>query len=422
MSLQQVINDHPAPGIGAHHPGVSQSSLGGPAARPGPPPLSRQLVHSYTPTALALGIDLSQAFGTTLSSGPCETLAGIKLFDDRFEHSSFFTPASGGESKTGFAMHGVVSTHGLQQSSSLTTLAVGEVEQWVDKMLDDDSCFNMALAQKELYEQQAFVAAAGAGATPAGLHPPPPHVGMSLQNRLVESPWPQSQCGRLWAPPLQLGVQPSQPHLDQFAPTKFPIPSDTGMAPPPSSLLFSPAMSKACMKPEATHCAYAARPLVSTADAPPTFAPSNSNSGVGSKPATTLMIRNIPLRYTRDMLLEEWSNNGAYDYLYLPDIGSSKQGIGYAFVNFATDMGADEFRARWHNGRLSKYTAQRPLNIVLADVQGLFPNLKQFQRKRGVRVRDEQHRPVVFHEGTRVPIEVALHVLGLPMKGEGVQL
>merc|ERR1719465_14878 len=33
---------------------------------------------------------------------------------------------------------------------------------------------------------------------------------------------------------------------------------------------------------------------------------------------TTLIIRNVPVLYTREMLLQEWPNEATYDFLYLP--------------------------------------------------------------------------------------------------------
>ena len=55
---------------------------------------------------------------------------------------------------------------------------------------------------------------------------------------------------------------------------------------------------------------------------------------------TTLMIRNIPNKYTQDMLLEflDQEHKGRYDFIYLPIDFKNKCNVGYAFINFIDPM------------------------------------------------------------------------------------
>jgi len=52
--------------------------------------------------------------------------------------------------------------------------------------------------------------------------------------------------------------------------------------------------------------------------------------------STTAMLRNIPNKYTRDMLVSQLNKlfKGKYDFLYLPIDFKNKCNVGYAFINF----------------------------------------------------------------------------------------
>merc|ERR1712150_368570 len=56
-------------------------------------------------------------------------------------------------------------------------------------------------------------------------------------------------------------------------------------------------------------------------------------------PITTTMLRNIPQRYDRDMLLETLNSTGfggAFDFVYMPNDFSTGVNLGYAFINFVS--------------------------------------------------------------------------------------
>jgi hypothetical protein len=61
-------------------------------------------------------------------------------------------------------------------------------------------------------------------------------------------------------------------------------------------------------------------------------------TGQGQGNRTTLMIRNIPNKYTQKVLMQtidEASFYGRYDFFYLPIDFKNRCNVGYAFINMA---------------------------------------------------------------------------------------
>jgi hypothetical protein len=60
----------------------------------------------------------------------------------------------------------------------------------------------------------------------------------------------------------------------------------------------------------------------------------------GSDTRTTVMIKNIPNKYTQKMLLERLDEGhaGRYDFLYLPIDLKNNCNVGYAFINLTDPM------------------------------------------------------------------------------------
>mmetsp|Transcript_68823 Transcript_68823/g.193013 ORF Transcript_68823/g.193013 Transcript_68823/m.193013 type:complete len:215 (+) Transcript_68823:62-706(+) len=88
---------------------------------------------------------------------------------------------------------------------------------------------------------------------------------------------------------------------------------------------------------------------------------------------TTLMLRNIPGRYTKQALAED-IGPFTWDLLYLPGGCGWKTNRNYAFINFATTADASSFRSLWHRQRLPRFHAQKRLNICYAALQGFHAN------------------------------------------------
>lgn len=128
----------------------------------------------------------------------------------------------------------------------------------------------------------------------------------------------------------------------------------------------------------------------------------------GGKLMTTLMIRNIPVMYTQDMLALEWKNEGTYDLLYLPFSCTLQRNLSYAFINFVTEEYAHAFKAFWQKKRLAHFTVRKSLSISFADVQGRDTNLRQLNKKRVRRINVRQCQPIIFEDGRRIQLSEAL--------------
>jgi hypothetical protein len=116
----------------------------------------------------------------------------------------------------------------------------------------------------------------------------------------------------------------------------------------------------------------------------------------------TLMVRNVPVKYTQDMLLEEWPHHDSYDFLYLPICIDRKRNTSFAFVNFVSTEAAFAFYVRWHKKRLEHFHSRKPIDISPAVVQGRDANLVQIFRNKTFRIRNSHFQPAIFENNKRV--------------------
>ncbi|XP_024012102.1 protein terminal ear1 [Eutrema salsugineum] len=99
---------------------------------------------------------------------------------------------------------------------------------------------------------------------------------------------------------------------------------------------------------------------------------------------TTVMLRNIPNKYTRDMMIEfldehcEVENKkkkdeefpvSAYDFLYLPIDFMSKMNKGYAFVNFTNAEAVSKFKAACNHKAWCHFGSKKVLEVAHARLQ-----------------------------------------------------
>lgn len=95
---------------------------------------------------------------------------------------------------------------------------------------------------------------------------------------------------------------------------------------------------------------------------------------------TTLMVRNVPNRYDRGLLMQELDELGfrdKYDFVYLPIDNSTNWNVGYAFVNFEDPADAKHCIAKLDGHQFYRFRQnnRRVAQVSIAHIQGLEKNL-----------------------------------------------
>jgi RNA recognition motif 2 len=130
---------------------------------------------------------------------------------------------------------------------------------------------------------------------------------------------------------------------------------------------------------------------------------------------TSLMIRNIPNKYTRQMLLAEFTENGlgpgVIDFFYLPIDFKNRCNRGYAFINFVDFRDILPFHRRYFGKHWSTFNSDKICDITYARIQGKAAMLKRFENS-ALMEKDEDYKPLVFishgpEKGERIPFPEA---------------
>jgi hypothetical protein len=109
---------------------------------------------------------------------------------------------------------------------------------------------------------------------------------------------------------------------------------------------------------------------------------------------TTVMIRNIPCRYSQAELLEEIRRfDMTFDFLYLPPARHSAGNLGYAFINFVKPKDAAEFIDIFegHTWFFQPKSKKRGVP-TFATLQGFAPNVEYYSK---MKISKSKNRPYV---------------------------
>lgn len=115
-------------------------------------------------------------------------------------------------------------------------------------------------------------------------------------------------------------------------------------------------------------------------------------------PKTTIMIRNIPNRYSQHKLvleLEDLGFSDTFDFVYMPMDKCTRGNLGYAFVNFLQPSSAEKCMECFQNYRFKRHRdmSNKVAAASIAHIQGLEANMNHYANSA---VNSSRRRPVVL--------------------------
>jgi hypothetical protein len=126
-----------------------------------------------------------------------------------------------------------------------------------------------------------------------------------------------------------------------------------------------------------------------------------NNILMGEDKRTTLMIKNIPNKYTQKMLLALLEERFAgthpfpFDFFYLPIDFKNRCNVGYAFINMTTPLAIPALVEEFHGRRWPKFNSEKVCQIAYGRIQGKLSLIQHFQNS-SLLHEDKKCRPVLF--------------------------
>ena len=103
----------------------------------------------------------------------------------------------------------------------------------------------------------------------------------------------------------------------------------------------------------------------------------------GEDKRTTLMMKNIPNKYTQKMLLAAIDEDFArtYDFFYLPIDFKNKCNVGYAFINLLRPETIAPLAQRFNNKKWPRFNSEKVCHISYARIQVKLPPLSPYLQR-----------------------------------------
>lgn len=129
----------------------------------------------------------------------------------------------------------------------------------------------------------------------------------------------------------------------------------------------------------------------------------------GTEYFTTVMLRNVPNKYTREMLIQLMDSEGfagKYAFVYLPVDFKTHVGLGYVFVDMTSPSQAQEVRSHFEGFSQWGLPTDKVCNVSwsVPQQQGLDAQVQRYRNSPVMHESvPESWKPLLFQRGVRVP-------------------
>ena len=125
----------------------------------------------------------------------------------------------------------------------------------------------------------------------------------------------------------------------------------------------------------------------------------------GNDLRTSLMIKNIPNKYTITTFLEEINYNfkDTYDIFYLPIDYVNKCNLGFAFINFVEPFHIIRFYELYRGKKWKKFNSDKICELVYAKYQGKSKLIAHFEKGKVLSFDSEEKRPLILPTPNPLP-------------------
>lgn len=126
---------------------------------------------------------------------------------------------------------------------------------------------------------------------------------------------------------------------------------------------------------------------------------------------TTVMIRNIPIKYTDANLIEALKEfKGKYDCLYMPFDYEKKGNKGYAFINFVDPLHILYFHEKFYGKKWQLFESSKICELNSANFQGIYEIQKHSKNYKGYK------KPLFYSESNENMIIPSKYLLKLKIR------
>lgn len=135
-------------------------------------------------------------------------------------------------------------------------------------------------------------------------------------------------------------------------------------------------------------------------------APAGADTVAGTGRQTTVMLRNLPETYSRNMLVALLDRHGfrsKYDFVYMPMNFRTKASFGYAFVNFVSPIDAECCHTKFQGFTSWEVPSEKVCDVSWSNMhQGLAAHIERYRNSPVMHesVPDE-YKPAVYAHGYR---------------------